>query len=155
MPGFIPSSRASFVLDLIVLAMALVVPILVLSIYRVRVWQNIALHRLIQTTLGLVLGVAIIAFEWDMRINGWRDLAEPSPYYESWVFPALILHLCFAVPTLFLWTYTIIMALKHSIDQKSGKARFQHKKFGLLSSYSMVGTAVTGWIFYWLAFIAS
>jgi len=155
MPGFIPLSRGSLVLDLIVVAMALVVPILLFSIYTVRHQKNLKRHRIIQTTLGIVLGLAVITFELDMRINGWRDLARPSPYYDTLVFPALIIHLLFAIPSLILWGYTIIMAYRQSIETNLNKGRFRHKKLGLLSSYSMVGTAITGWIFYGLAFIAS
>jgi len=95
-----------------------------------------------------------VIFELDMRINGWRHMAEPSPYYETWVFPALIIHLCFSIPTLALWSYTIFMALKHSIDKQSNPSRLKHKRLGYISSFGMLGTAVTGWIFYWLAFMA-
>lgn len=154
MPGFIPSSRGSFILDFIVSAMALVVLILGFSVFTVKFKQNLRLHRAIQIVLGVVLGLTILAFELDMRINGWRHLARASPYYESWVFPSLILHLCFAIPTLLLWGYTIAMALRHSIEKSHNHARFQHKKLGRLSSYAMIGTAVTGWIFYGFAFMA-
>jgi uncharacterized membrane protein YozB (DUF420 family) len=154
MSGFIPNSRGDFILDFIVIAMAVVVPILAFSIFQAKYKKNIKGHRLIQIALGVILGIAIVAFELDMRINGWRHMAEPSPYYETWVFPALIIHLCFAVPSLGLWTYTIYMGLKHSIHAQINPARIQHKKWGYLSSYFMLGTAVTGWIFYYLAFMA-
>lgn len=154
MPGFLPSSRGSFLLDFIVVAMALVVPILGFSVFSVKMKKNLGLHRSIQIVLGVVLGLAIVAFELDMRINGWRHLAEPSPYYNSLVFPSLIVHLGLSIPTLGLWTYTIIMALKHSINRSHNAARLQHKKLGRWSAYAMIGTAVTGWIFYWFAFMA-
>lgn len=154
MSGFIPNSRGDFVLDFIVVAMALVVPILAFSIFQTKYKKNNSLHRVIQIALGIILGVAIVAFELDMRINGWRHLAEPSPYYDSLVFPSLIIHLCFAIPSLVLWSYTIYMGLKHSIDKQINSARIQHKKWGYLSSYFMLGTTITGWIFYYLAFMA-
>ncbi|MBC7659357.1 MAG: DUF420 domain-containing protein [Chitinophagaceae bacterium] len=155
MAGFIPTSRGSFVLDFIVVAMGLIVPIMLFSIRTVKIRKNLALHRLIQIGLGITLGIAIVAFELDMRINGWRHLAMPSPYYNTLVFPALIVHLCFAVPTLVLWTYTIAQAVKYTIEKQVNQARNQHKRLGLYSSYSMIGTAITGWIFYYLAFIAA
>ncbi|RYZ16123.1 MAG: DUF420 domain-containing protein [Sphingobacteriales bacterium] len=155
MPGFLPSSRGSFILDFIVVAMAAVVPILLYSLWLVKVRKNLKFHRSIQIALGLILGVAIVAFELDMRINGWRHLAEPSPYYETYVFPSLIIHLCFAIPALFLWSYTIYAGVRHRIEININKARIQHRKLGLASAYAMVGTTVTGWIFYYLAFIAS
>lgn len=155
MQGFIPSSRGSFILDFIVVAMAAVVPLLIFSIWQAKYRKNLAFHKTMQITLGSVLGVAVIAFELDMRIFGWRHLAEASPYYETLVFPALILHLFFAVPALFLWTYTIYAGIKHGIEKSLSKHRIQHKKLGLYSAIFMIGTTVTGWIFYYLAFIAS
>ncbi len=154
MEGFLPMSRASFVLDFIALAMAAVIPVMLLSLFEVRRRKNYGLHKRIQILLGVVLGVAILVFELDMRLYGWRQYAEPSPYYDSLVIPALIFHLIFAIPTLFLWVYTITMALRHRIASESNKPRFRHKLFGRLSAYAMLGTTVTGWLFFWLAFMA-
>lgn len=155
MSGFLPSSRGSFILDFIVVAMAAVLPILLYSIWIAKIKKDLKFHRSIQMTLGIILGVAIIAFELDMRINGWRHLAEPSPYYDTLVFPSLIIHLCFAIPTLFIWSYTIYAALRHRIELGVNKARIQHRKLGLASAYLMLGTTVTGWIFYYFAFLAT
>lgn len=154
MEGFLPMSRASFVLDFIALAMAAVIPILVVSLYQVRQRRNYQLHKRIQILLGVVLGVAILVFELDMRLFGWRQYAEASPYYETLVYPALIFHLIFAIPTFFLWIYTLVMALRQHIDTESGKPRFRHKFFGRLSAYGMIGTTLSGWLFFWLAFMA-
>ncbi len=154
MSGFIPHSRGSFMLDFVVVAMAAVLPLLWYSIRQARTHKNYSYHKKLQSVLGVVLGAAILAFELDMRIWGWRHLAEPSPYYDSFVFPALVIHLCFAIPTLFLWTYTIYAALRHSIEKSVNKARIQHRKLGPISAYFMFGTTVTGWIFYYLSFIA-
>jgi putative membrane protein len=152
--GFLPMSRASFVLDFIAVAMAAVLPILLVSLYQVRQRRNYQLHKRIQILLGLVLGVAILVFELDMRLYGWRQFAEPSPYYTTFVIPSLIFHLIFAIPTLFLWIYTIVMALRQRIDTQSGNPQFRHKFFGRLSAYAMIGTTLSGWLFFWLAFMA-
>ncbi len=154
MEGFLPMSRASFMLDFIVLAMGAIVPILFLSIYLVRRKRQFALHRKIQITLGVVLGLAILAFELDMRIFGWRQYAEPSPYFQTFVFPALYVHLCFAVPTLCLWVYTLSMALRHRIATETNQQRIQHKRWGHWSALGMLGTSFSGCLFFWLAFMA-
>lgn len=155
MPGFLPSSRGSFILDFIVLAMAAVIPVLIYSIWQAKYRKNLAFHKTLQIGLGVVLGITILTFELDMRINGWRHLAKDSPYYDTFVYPALIVHLFFAIPTLFLWTYTLYAGVKHSIEKSLSKYRIQHRKLGRLSAAFMLGTTVTGWIFYYLAFIAS
>ncbi len=154
MSGFIPGSRGSLILDLLVTAMAVILPLLGFSVFISRSRKNYRIHRVIQSVLGLILGLAVIAFEVDMRVNGWRQLAEPSPYYHSWVFPSLILHLCFSIPTLLIWTYTIVQAFRQSIEHTYNKARIQHRKLGWISTYAMVGTTLTGWLFYYLSFLA-
>ena len=152
--GFLPMSRANFILDFLALAMVAIVPIMLLSLFQVRQKKNYLLHRKIQIVLGIVLGLAILVFEIDMRINGWRQYAEASPYYQTLVMPALLFHLLFAIPTLFLWVYTITMAVRHRIAASAEGHRFQHKKYGRLSAYAMIGTTLTGWLFFCLAFMA-
>lgn len=154
MEAFLPLSRASFVLNFIALAMAGVIPVMLFSIFQVRRRKNYVLHKRLQILLGVVLGLAILVFELDMRLYGWRQYAESSPYYQTLVFPALIVHLVFAIPTLFLWIYTIFMALRHRITEEAGKYRTQHIFFGKLSAYAMIGTTLSGWLFFWLAFMA-
>ncbi|WP_141732951.1 DUF420 domain-containing protein [Oligoflexus tunisiensis] len=154
MDGFLPFSRASFVLDFIAVAMAAVIPVMMISLFQVRKRKNIDLHRRLQIILGVVLGLAILIFELDMRLYGWRQYAEPSPYYDTLVMPALLVHLVFAIPTLLLWIFTIFMALRHRIHTSTGKHRIRHKLFGRLSAYAMLGTTVSGWLFFWLAFMA-
>ncbi len=112
--GFL-GSRASFMLDVVALAMALLLPVLGWSIYLVKYRQNYSLHKRVQLTLGAVLFVTVLLFEVDMRINGWRDRAAASPYGESgggvdWVFTSLGVHLCFAITTAVLWAAVIIRA---------------------------------------------
>jgi uncharacterized membrane protein YozB (DUF420 family) len=153
--GFLPGSRASFTLDLIVIAMAIVLPAMIYSLLLVRRHKDYKGHRNMQIVLGVVLGLAIIAFELDMRLRGWRHLAADSPYYESLVFPALYVHLAFAIPTLVLWSYTIFQAIRYRIIASGHPTRFRHKTFGRLSAYTMIATTLTGWIFYCLAFVAT
>ena len=101
--GFLPFSRANFLMDFVVLAMAVIVPIMIGSVILVRYKKDYNLHKKIQIALGSILGLTLIVFELDVRLNGWRHLAEASPYYENFVFPSLFVHLFFAIPTFFLW----------------------------------------------------
>ena len=99
LPGFLPFSRASFAIDVVALTTLAVVPLLAWSIYLVRYEKNYALHRKIQLTLaGLLLG-AVVLFELEVRIFGWRQFAEPSPFYDTILFPVLYVHLFFAIST--------------------------------------------------------
>ncbi len=158
--GFLPA-RGSWMLDLVVLAMVLVVVVLSWSLYVVRYQQNYQLHKRIQLTLGIVLLIAVTAFEIDMRfITDWRSLAEPSPYFsrEGWslAWGALLIHLACALPTTLLWIAVIVAALRHFPSPPSPSPHsVTHRRWGKIAAIGMYATAVTGWIFYYLAFVAS
>jgi putative membrane protein len=176
--GFL-GTRASITLDLVFAAMFAVVPIMGWSIWLVKRRQRWDLHKQIQLGLVAVLGLAIVLFEVDMRfVSGWRERAMPSPYYESveqagpiwnafclnlcglervpgWVFRSLAIHLVFAVSTTVLWGWTAWGALRNfPTPPAPNEYSASHRFWGWLAAADMVMTAVTGWTFYWLAFVA-
>ena len=148
-------------LDIVFLAMLLVVPVLLWSIWQVRGRQRYSLHRQVQLLLAMVLMGTVLAFEIDMRFfTDWETEAADSPYYsaESWngVWTALTVHLCFAVPTLVIWVMVVVRALRGFEKPPSpGKHSVSHKRWGRIAVVGMTGTAVSGWIFYWMAFVAT
>jgi putative membrane protein len=159
--GFL-GTRGSLMLDVVFLAMFVVLPVLAVSIALVK-RGNFALHKTLQLVLGIVLLIAVVAFELDMRfMSGWVERAGPSPYFNAeakWSCPAgvsLIVHLCFAVPTTFLWIYVIVMALRKFDSPPHPNAYSPtHKFWAWVATFEMFMTAITGWIFYYLAFIAT
>ncbi len=157
--GFL-GTRASLMLDVVFVAMLVVVPVLGASVYLVKFRRRYALHRMIQLSLGAVLAVTIVLFEVDIRVNGWMDRARPSPYFGNGERPGLVLialwiHLFFAVTTLVLWTGVTIAALKQfSQPPLPGPHSRCHTFWGKLAAIDMLLTALTGWSFYWLAFVA-
>lgn len=153
--------RGSLMLDVVFLAMLAVLPALAASIYLVK-RGKFELHKKLQLALGLVLLVAVVAFEVDMRLNGWEPRALKSPYFlaeQKWSCPAgiaLIVHLFFAVPTTLLWVYVIVQALrKFPRPPQPGQHSQAHKFWAWLAAIEMFGTALTGWLFYYLAFVAT
>ncbi|MBI3839584.1 MAG: DUF420 domain-containing protein [Planctomycetia bacterium] len=157
--GFL-GTRATFMLDVVVLAMLALLPVLALSIYLVKYRNQYALHKKIQLTLGSVLLVTVVLFELDMRVNGWRHRAEASPYFGQegsidWVSIVLGVHLCFAVTAAVLWAVVIAQALLRFPNPPApAEHSAWHRRFGKLAAYDLLCTAITGWIFYWLAFVA-
>ena len=154
-------------LDTVVLAMGIVMLTLGISFYFAKYARQFKWHRNIQLTLTILLSLTIVLFEIDVRFfTDWRMLAEPSPYLETgWVDRALWIHLGFAIPTPFLWGYVVLMALKKieweseqyrasELHRASEQYRAQHRRWGWLASLFMLGTTLTGWTFYWLAFVA-
>ncbi|MCC7084750.1 MAG: DUF420 domain-containing protein [Pirellulales bacterium] len=153
--GFL-GTRASVMLDLVVLTMILVLPVMGWSIWQVRNRRRYVLHKRVQLTLASILLVAVMAFEIDMQaISGWRQRAEPSPYWPSGVWASLNLHLVFSISTAAVWLYVVIGALR-KIPQPPGPSAYsrRHRFWGWVAAVDMTLTAVTGWAFYWLAFVA-
>jgi putative membrane protein len=176
--GFL-GTRASITLDLVFTAMFAVVPVMAWSIWLVKRRRRWELHKRMQLGLLAALGVAIVLFEIDMRfVSGWRERAMPSPYYESvesagpvwswlcltlcgmervpgWVYRGLVIHLVFAVSTTVLWVWTAWGALRHFPKPPApNEYSASHRFWGWLAAADMVTTALTGWTFYWLAFVA-
>lgn len=159
--GFL-GTRGSLMLDVVFLAMFAVLPLLGLSIYLVK-QKKYAQHKLINLILGVVLLIAVLAFEIDMRFfTDWEVLAKDSPYFSEqskWTSVAgisLIIHLCFAIPTLLLWIYVIVQALRQFPSPPvPGPHSYAHSKTGWLAAGGMFMTALTGGTFYYLAFVAT
>jgi uncharacterized membrane protein YozB (DUF420 family) len=147
-------------LDVVALAMAVLLPVLGWSIYLVKYRRQYALHKRVQLGLGIVLLVTVLMFELDIRLHGWRDRASASPYTSQdgsvdWVLVALGVHLCFAVSAALLWTAVIFRAVRQFPKPPVPATHSAwHRRFGKLAAIAMLGTAITGWTFYWLAFVA-
>ncbi|MEM6328829.1 MAG: DUF420 domain-containing protein [Planctomycetota bacterium] len=159
--GFL-GTRASIMLDVVVVAMLLVVPAMAGAIALARYGKRYRLHGRVQLMLASLLLLAVAAFEVDMQLlTEWELRAEPSPYFDpadKWGCPvgvALLVHLLFAVPTLGLWVFVIGGALwKFPRPAAPGKHSQHHKKWGRMAAVEMLMTAVTGWVFYVMAFVA-
>ncbi len=159
--GFL-GNDSSFMLDFVVCALVLVVPILIYSIWLVKFKRNFALHRLIQILLGGILLVAVAAFEIDMRLHGgWENIVNKNPESPrlsaeqlSQVRQVLYIHLIFAVSTPFLWAITLFLATKRFPKPiQPGEHSGQHKLLGWLSTIDLTFTSITGLIFYYFAFM--
>jgi putative membrane protein len=160
--GFL-GNNASLMLDVVVCALVLVVPALLFSLYAVKIQRNYALHKIMQLTLGIVLLVAVSAFEIDMRLHGgWMNIVNKpdQPIHldgaeMETVKTLLWVHLVFAISTPIFWATTITLALKRFPNPpKPSEHSALHKKLGWISAIDITLTSITGLIFYYFAFIA-
>jgi putative membrane protein len=152
--GFLPT-RGSLVLDSVFVAMFAICAVLMLSIGWVRFANRYRTHRKLQIGLAMILAVAILVFEVDVRfVTDWRKLAEGSKFYAGGtVDRALWIHLAFAIPTPLVWIYVVVQALRNfPKDPVPGKHSSNHRFWGWVATGMMWLTAVTGCVFYWLAF---
>jgi hypothetical protein len=156
MDGFIPGSRGSFMLDVVVLGMMALLPLVWISIWIVRRSKAYKTHRNLMVGLSIALAVVVVLFELEMRLIGWRHLAQVSPFYDSLVPISLGIHLFFAITTFLSLTLTIFQALKR-FDNPPRPNEFsqKHKLTGKAAAYGLTFTSISGWIFYYLAFVAT
>lgn len=153
--GFL-GTRASLFLDLLVVAMIAIVAVLVWSVVQVRVRRRFALHKWAQVILGAILLVAVIVFEIDIRIHGWEDRASGAigGAAPPIVWYALYIHLLFSISTILLWPIVIVRALRNFPNPPLPNQHSRwHVRWARVAAIDMVLTAITGWIFYWLAFV--
>jgi putative membrane protein len=153
--------HATFMLDFVICALVLLVPLLVTSIYLVKVRRAFHWHRRLQILLAAVLLLAVSAFEVDVRIHGgWQSIVQEarptiSAAELASVRRALMIHLVFAISTPCLWAITLGLALsKFSNPPKPGPHSRWHKPLGWLSAADLTLTSVTGLWFYYSAFIS-
>ncbi|MDH3716588.1 MAG: DUF420 domain-containing protein [Planctomycetota bacterium] len=164
--GFL-GTRGSLMLDVVFVAMFVVLVVMGYSIWLVRYRRLFELHKRIQLTLGAVLVVALSAFEIDMQLlTQWETRAAASPYFPddyqaagakwgSVVGVSLLIHLLCAVPTAVLWVVVIAGALRKFPKPAAPSAYSpRHVFWARLAALGMLLTSITGWIFYWLAFVA-
>ncbi len=153
---------ASLMLDVVVCALALVVPVIIGSLYLVKVRKNYELHAKIQIALALILLLVVTAFEVDMRMHGgWQKIVNKHPEAPRVVGAALAqvetmlwLHLVFAVTTPVLWGVTLTLAWRRfATPRVPGSHSRLHKTLGWAATLDLVMTSVTGLLFYWMAFV--
>ncbi len=158
--GFLPG-RASLSVDLIVVTMLFVLIALGFSVHSVRSRRRYGLHKSVQLATASSLVVLLLLFEVDIHfIDDWTSRADASPYFDQasrsgLVVYALAVHLVFATTTFVLWLIVIGAALiKFPVPPREGDHSRFHRRWGTIAAIDMVLTTLTGWLFYWLAFVA-
>lgn len=155
--------RTSFMLDFVVSALVIIVPVLIYSICQVRFGRRYQRHRFLQTVLCVVLLAAVGAFEVDLQLvhGGWENVVAKSFDDDALLAarisesrPWLWLHLIFAVTTPLFWLTTIVLAYRRFPSPPTPSTHSQaHRWLGWLSTIDVTLTAVTGLIFYYVAFV--
>lgn len=153
--GFIPGSRGSFMLDAVVVAMFVALPVLAYGLFESRAHRRFTSHRTVLLLLSAVLLVAVVAFELEMRLVGWRHLAEPSPYFATIVPWLLGVHVACSVTTTLLLGATVVLALRRfPRNPEPGEHSERHRLLGWAAAAGLALTSITGWSFYYAAFVA-
>lgn len=150
-------------LDFVVCALVIIVPVLCYSLWLAKFKRRYQQHKWLQIALGVILLVAVGAFEVDLQLvhGGWENIVAKSHPEEAALAakvaesrPYLWVHLLFAVTTPVLWCVTLVLALKRFPNPPTpGPHSRLHKTLGWLSAVDITLTAVTGLVFYYVAFM--
>ncbi len=159
--GFL-GSRASIGMDVVLVGLIALLPVMAWSIAAVRQGRY-ALHKRLQLFIVAALLAAIVVFEIDVRlVSDWRLRAAggppwgdaPNAWWPRGVLVALAIHLVFAISTLVLWAWVVWEAIgRFPTPPAPGSHGPRHRRMARLAALDLVATAVTGTIFYWLAFV--
>jgi len=160
--GFL-GTRASLGMDVVLVGLLALLPVLAWSIALVRRGRYAA-HRRLQLFIVAALLAAIVVFEIDIRLfSDWRVRAaggaawggHANAWWPSGVLAALAIHLVFAISTLVLWAWVVWEAVtRFPVPPVPGSHGPRHRRMARLAAADLVLTAVTGSVFYWLAFVA-
>lgn len=143
-------------MDVILVGLLAVLPIFAWSVHLVRNRRNFAAHKRLQWIVVAALLTAIVIFEIDVRlVSDWKLRAAPSPWWPVGVLTALGIHLIFAVSTLGLLVWVLWEAARRfPVPPAPGSHSRRHMVMARLAGLDLVLTAITGSLFYWLAFVS-
>ena len=150
---------STFMLDVVVCALVLVVPALIYSIYLAKFKRAYLQHRNLQTMLGAILFITVLLFELDMRLHGgWAQIVGRSqrlgPEQLQTVQQILYVHLVFAISTVALWILTLFWAWRRFPNPPAPSPHSRlHKVLGWISAIDITLTSITGLIWYYVAFV--
>ena len=125
-------TRASFIVDLFLVVLVLLIPIMLFAVRLVR-RGNVRAHATVMVCCFVFFLLSVIAFEIDVQFIGERVPPAMTP---------LIIHLSFVLPTLLLWVRQM-MTWKHAFDNPAAHRRRGRIVIGLL--ISSVGTGI--WLY--------
>lgn len=146
-------SRADFWLDAAALGLTALLPALAVGVVAVRRRRTV-FHRRFQIALSAFVALLVGILEWRFRMVGWRSAAEASPFFPLGVDICLAVHIAFALAMVVGWIAALTIGVR---GWSEGSLRLshvaRHRWWGWFAIYSTLGTAVTAWIFYVVAFV--
>jgi len=148
------TARGDLLLDLIILSLLIVVPTLLYSVKLARQRRFIA-HRNLQVVLFIVLFVAIVLFEIDLKSQGgvW-EMTKGSRFANSNFLTFVIyFHLMFSFSMAFLWLTIIPLSLwKYRTGFNQGKFNRIHSLAGKITIPVTIMAGLTGTALYFIGF---
>ncbi len=143
--GFL-GTRADVLMDVVIVALVVILPLLVISRGLARK-GSYAAHKRLMLWLAGGLGVAVALFETDLRLSGGIfELTKASPYAGTLFLNASIyIHTLLSISTALLWIVLIAMSLRRFPNPPApGAFSHRHRVLGRLGMLGMTLTGLTG-----------
>jgi uncharacterized membrane protein YozB (DUF420 family) len=141
--GFL-GTRADLFIDIGTVSLVVVVPLLIWS-WRLARTKQWTLHKRVQLTMGAVLGIVVIIFEWDLSAQGGiMKLAEASSYAGTFTLKFwLYFHTLFAIASSVVWLLLISLSLLKFPKPPDPRAFRTHRYWGRLGMICMLVAGLT------------
>ncbi len=147
-------ARGDALIDIGVLSIVAVVPILLWSwsLARRKQWT---LHKRVQLTTALVLGIVVLLFEIDLnQLGGIFAVTADSTYAGTatlnfWIW----IHTAFAISSTFVWLFLVLASLIKFPSPPEPKFFTTHRYFGRLAMILMLGSGATAIPMYIYGFV--
>lgn len=146
---------ADLLIDLVVVALVVIVPVLAWSFRRVRS-RDYAAHRYIQTALTVVLVGVVALFEADIQSQGGiHAIAGDAPWVATPYFDVLFsVHLIVAGSTALTWLGLCVWSWRvFPSPPTPGPSSRLHRRLGWAGAVGMVLTGLTGVAIYLMVFV--
>jgi hypothetical protein len=142
--GFL-GTRADLLMDIVILALVLVVPIVAYN-WRLARRGQYARHKQMQIGLALLLGVVVGLFEYNLRLQGGIFAATAASRYAGtgtlnfWIY----LHTFFAITSLLVWAGLIAVSLRRFPNPPvPGAFSAKHRFWGRVGMVWMLASGAT------------
>ncbi|WNC72152.1 hypothetical protein RGQ13_18830 [Thalassotalea psychrophila] len=150
-------TRADLMMDLVIVAFIIIMPLLVISWRTARSGNHLG-HAKMQISLSVILAVAVVIFELDLKLSGGMAvLTKDSTYFGTntlnyWMWG----HTLIAIITTLLWAVLVILSIKKfklPPNTKTNPFRKFHRPLGYCGMISMFATGLTSFPLYYYGFM--
>ena len=155
LPPSLIGSRADLLIEAIVIAEIVAVPVLMRAIRAARAGDH-RLHKTLQLTLAIVFAVATVALEVDIRLAGGMAHFSAGGRYEGTLLLAVILygHLAVAAINAALWTvFPLVSYRRFRSRLLPGAFSALHVRLGWWAVIAYALTAASGLALYVVGFV--
>lgn len=156
MPPSLFGTRADLLIEAIVVAEILAIPVLIQAIRAVRA-GNVRQHKRLQLALAIIFAVATVALEVDIRVQGGMDAFVAGGRYEGTLLLDVVLygHLAVAAVNAALWSvFPFISVRRQGQGALPGRFSAVHRTLGWWAVIAYMLTAISGHVLYVVGFVA-